>query len=109
MADAFDAVVSLDVIEHIAKEDEDRFLQTLALNLKPDGVAVIGTPNITMDKYASPSNKIGHVNLFDQKRLHELLSRVFQNVFIFGMNDEVIHTGFYPMCCYIMAVCAGKK
>ena len=105
----FDAVVSLDVIEHISKDDEDRFLETVSVNLNQDGVAVIGTPNITMNDYTNDSNKIGHVNLFDQKRLHELFSRKFQNVFIFGMNDEIVHTGFYPMCCYIFAFCAGKK
>ena len=72
-------------------------------------MAVIGTPNITMSPYASEGSKIGHVNLFDQERLYDFLSQVFQNVFIFGMTDEVVHTGFYPMCCYIFAVCAGKR
>lgn len=28
---------------------------------------------------------------------------------IFGMNDEVLHTGMYPMACYIMALGCGKK
>ena len=25
------------------------------------------------------------------------------------MNDEVVHTGFYPMAHYLFALCAGKK
>jgi hypothetical protein len=25
------------------------------------------------------------------------------------MNDEVVHTGFYPMAHYLIAVCCGKK
>ncbi len=105
----FGAVISLDVIEHIPKEKEDLFLKTISVNLAKDGMAVIGTPNITMSPYASEGSKIGHVNLFDQERLYDFLSQVFQNVFIFGMTDEVVHTGFYPMCCYIFAVCAGKR
>lgn len=107
--EAYDAIVSIDVIEHIPKEQEDLFLKTLRLNLSDDGIAVIGTPNITMTPFASKESQIGHVNLFDQKRLYTLLTTVFQNVFIFGMTDEVLHTGFEPMCCYIMAVCAGVK
>lgn len=105
----YDAVISIDVIEHIPKEQEDLFLETLRLNLRDDGVAIIGTPNITMSAYASRESQLGHVNLFDQKRLYKFLSKIFQNVFIFGMTDEVVHTGFAPMGCYIMAVCAGKK
>lgn len=106
-SNGYDVIVSIDVIEHI--ENEGKFLETLRTNISDDGIAIIGTPNITMNAYASAGSKVGHVNLFDQKRLHSVLSKVFQNVFIFGMTDEVIHTGFYPMCCYIMAVCAGKN
>ena len=29
----------------------------------------------------------------------------FRNVFIFSMNDEVVHTGFYPMAHYLFALC----
>ena len=27
----------------------------------------------------------------------------------FSMNDEVVHTGFYPMAHYFFALCCGKK
>jgi hypothetical protein len=30
-------------------------------------------------------------------------------VFLFSMNDEVVHTGFYPMAHYLFAVCADRK
>jgi hypothetical protein len=29
----------------------------------------------------------------------------FSNVFMFGMNDETLHTGYGPMCHYRLAVC----
>ncbi|MCX5711820.1 MAG: class I SAM-dependent methyltransferase [Candidatus Omnitrophica bacterium] len=105
----FRSVVSLDVIEHIRPELEDRFLKTICLNLDKNGFALIGTPNITTDKYASKYSRLGHVNLFSPERLDRLLRKYFDNVFIFGMNDEVIHTGFYPMCHYIMALGSGLK
>lgn len=105
----FDAVVSIDVIEHIIHDKEELYLQTICDNLSDNGFALIGTPNITMKPFASAASEVGHVNLFDQKRLYNLLSRRFSNVFMFGMTDEVIHTGFYPFCCYIFALCTNKK
>ena len=104
-----DCVVSLDVIEHIPVEQEDMYFQTICRNLKGDGFAVIGTPNKTMQPYASPWNKIAHINNYDQQRLYETMCKYFENVFIFGMNDEVLHTGMYPMASYIMALGCGKS
>lgn len=105
----FDAVVSLDVCEHIMPESEDRYFDTVIANLADDGVAVVGTPNETSDPYASPMSKAGHVNLFDGNHMTRAMKRVFHNVFLFGLNDEVVHTGFTPMCHYLMAVGCNPK
>ena len=105
----FDVVVSLDVIEHIRSEQENDFLRTILLNLGRNGFAIIGTPNIAASQYASEASRIGHINLYDQQRLKKLLLEGFENVFIFGMNDEVLHTGFPPMCHYIFALACNKK
>ncbi len=105
----FSAVVSLDVIEHIRPEQEDKFLKTVCMNLDRSGFALLGTPNITAKQYASKYSTAGHVNLYSVERLESLLRKYFENVFIFGMNDEVVHTGFYPMCHYIMAVACGLR
>ena len=83
------------------------FLDTVCNNLHEQGIAVIGTPNERMHPYAT--DKISHINNYSQERLYAALSERFNNVFIFGMNDEVLHTGFYPMTCYIMALCCGKR
>lgn len=104
-----DCVVSLDVIEHIPLEQESDFLSVICRNLKREGMTIIGTPNVTMYPYASPWNKKAHINNYDQSRLYGLLDRYFENVFIFGMTDEVLHTGFYPFACYIMALACGKR
>ena len=104
-----DAVISLDVIEHIPVEREDEYFSTICKNLKRDGVAIIGTPNVTMVPYSSPWNKIAHINNYSQTRLYEAMSKYFENVFIFGMNDEVLHTGMYPMASYIMAMGCGVR
>jgi hypothetical protein len=41
--------------------------------------------------------------------LRELMERYFDNVFMFGMNDEVLHTGYAQMCHYIWSIAAGLK
>jgi hypothetical protein len=38
-----------------------------------------------------------------------LLSQFFHNVFIFSMNDEVVHTGFHPMAHYIIGLGCTRK
>ena len=105
----FEAVVCTDVIEHINKNQENIFLNSILRNLKKDGFCIIGTPNITASKYACKASKIGHINLFDAERLKKLLLKKFNNVFIFGMNDEVVHTGYYPMCHYLFALACNRK
>ena len=87
----------------------DIFLNSILRNLKKDGFCIIGTPNITASKYACKASKIGHINLFDAERLKKLLLKKFNNVFIFGMNDEVVHTGYYPMCHYLFALACNRK
>jgi hypothetical protein len=103
------AVISLDVIEHINSDKEDKFIKTLFANLCPSGFVLIGTPNATAKPYASKYSRAGHVNLFTAERLGRLLRGYFDNVFIFGMNDEVLHTGFYPLCHYLVALACGAK
>lgn len=100
----FDAAYSLDVIEHIPPEAEDHFMANVCNSLRPHAICIIGTPNVEAQKYATPPSAEGHVNLKSAESLKELLSRYFHNVFIFSMNDEVVHTGFYPMASYLMGV-----
>lgn len=100
----FDCIVSLDVIEHIHAEHEALFLQTVEHNLADEGICVIGTPNVTSEAYASAMSKAGHVNLYDADRLAAMLSELFHVVLSFGINDEVVHTGFASMAHYLVAV-----
>lgn len=107
--ESFDVVFSLDVIEHIESTKEKDFLRVMWDNVKEGGCAIIGTPNIAMSPYASEGSRIGHINLYNQKRLHDLCKQYFENVMMFGMNDETVNVGFEPMTCYAFAVCTGKK
>lgn len=105
----FDAAYCLDVIEHIEPEKESLFLENLSACIASDGVCIIGTPNIAASVHASPISQRGHVNLKSGKTLKESLTPYFQNVFLFSMNDEVVHTGYTPMAHFLLALCAGKR
>jgi len=105
----FDAAYALDVLEHIAPADEDAFLSSLIASLAPHGLAIIGTPSLQSQAHASPASREGHVNCKDGPALRGLLGRFFHNVFLFSMNDEVVHTGFAPMANYLLALCCGAK
>ena len=105
----YDAIYSLDVIEHINREDEHGYLANLRGSLDDAGVLIIGTPSIESQQYASSQSKIGHINCKTGAELKALLQRYFVNVFLFSMNDEVVHTGFYPLAHYLIAICCGKK
>jgi cyclopropane fatty-acyl-phospholipid synthase-like methyltransferase len=106
---SFDAIVSLDVVEHILPSFEDEYFMTVYQNLAPKGICVIGTPNITAAPYASKASQLGHVNLYSQDRLKSVMQRYFHYVFPFGMNDETMHTGFASMSHYIFCVGFEKR
>lgn len=105
----YDGACSLDTIEHIPSALETRFMHNACRSLTPSGVFIVGTPNVEAHKHASPDSKMGHVNMKSADDLRALFKRYFQNVFIFSMNDEIVHTGFYPMAHYLLAVGVGVE
>lgn len=105
----FDGAYALDVLEHIPADVEDRFLENMIKPVKQNGVVIIGMPSLQSQSYASKQSKEGHVNCKDQRDLKRLMEKYFHNVFPFGMNDEVLHTGYHAMAHYILVLCCGKK
>lgn len=105
----FSAVYALDVLEHVPAAEEHQFLTAMLAPLDRSGVAIIGIPSLESQQYASEQSRIGHVNCKTAPDLKRLLEQYFDNVFIFSMNDEVVHTGFYKMAHYIFSLCAGKR
>lgn len=106
---SFDALVSLDVIEHILPEHEQEYMETIYNNVNSGGIALIGTPSIESAQYASEESKLGHVNMFSLERLKKTCETYFHTVLPFGMNDEVVHAGYSKMCHYAYCVCCNKK
>lgn len=105
----FDAIYSLDVMEHIPEKDEGTYLTNLKKSLSEHGVLIVGMPSLESQDHASPQSKIGHINCKSGKVLTAILRQHFHNVFMFSMNDEVVHTGFAPMAHYLFALCCQAK
>jgi hypothetical protein len=103
------AIYSLDLIQHISVTQEGRVLRHLRDSLSDTGVLIIGTPSLESQSYASPLSKIYDINCKSGLTLKALLKEYFHTVFIFSMNDEVVHTGFHPMAHYLFAVCCEPK
>lgn len=105
----FDAIYSLDVMEHIEEAKEHLYIKNLKASLADHGTLIIGMPSLESQSHASPQSKIGHINCKSGKVLKQILEKDFHNVLLFSMNDEVVHTGYSPMAHYLFAICTGKK
>ncbi len=105
----YDGAYALDVIEHIQPKEEDVFVGNIVKSLSSQGALILGCPTVQSQAYASPQSKAGHVNCKDGKTMRTLLSKFFHNVFVFSMNDEVVHTGYYPMAHYVFGLACSRK
>lgn len=108
-ARTYDGAVSLDVIEHILPSNAEGFVARIADALDDDGVAVVGTPNVHAGVHASAVTNAGHVNMYDAERLQKAFTEHFRHVMVFAANDEVVHTGFFPMAHYLLAVACRPR
>ncbi|MFI3269797.1 MAG: methyltransferase domain-containing protein [Rikenellaceae bacterium] len=84
--ESFDSFVSFQVIEHI--ERDEAFVAEIYRVLKPDGVAIISTPNAPMSLTRNP----WHVREYTADEFSELLSRKFESVEPYGVvgNERVM-------------------
>jgi 2-polyprenyl-3-methyl-5-hydroxy-6-metoxy-1,4-benzoquinol methylase len=105
----YDGIYSLDMLEHIPQAEEDQVLRGIVAALDPQGAVIIGMPSLESQQYASPPSKAGHINCKTEPELRALMQRYFNNVFMFAMNDEVVHTGFGPMAHYRLALACGPR
>lgn len=104
VAGSYDGIFALDVLEHIDPEKEHIFLSNIVGSLAPHGAVVLGMPSLESQVYASPNSKAGHVNCKSMPDFKGVMERYFYNVFMFSMNDEVVHTGYHKMAHYLLAL-----
>jgi SAM-dependent methyltransferase len=85
-ADAFDVVISFQVIEHI--RDDDFFLKEIHRVLKPGGLALITTPNRPLSLTRNP----WHEREYTGAELLDLSKKIFSYAHMKGItgNDKVM-------------------
>lgn len=105
----FDAIYTLDTLEHIEPGDEPRAMTNICASLSAAGVFIAGMPSLESQVYAAPISRAGHVNCKTGDELLALGRHYFDSAFLFGMNDEVLHTGFSAMCHYLFVLCTGPR
>ncbi len=109
LKEQFDAIYALDVLEHIEPAKEKVFLDNVKRSLVDDGICILGMPSLESQKFASAASIAGHVNCQSGSALRQTLLRNFHHVFMFSMNNEVVHTGFTPMAHYLIALCVNPR
>lgn len=91
LSGTFEAVYCLDVFEHI--KEENALLRNLA-NCAP--MCIIGAPSLESQAWASEVSRAEHVNCKSKEGLRTAMQRHWEQVLMFGMNDNVLHTGHMP-------------
>jgi 2-polyprenyl-3-methyl-5-hydroxy-6-metoxy-1,4-benzoquinol methylase len=85
--DCFDAVLLLDVIEHLSGDDRDKVIDQVSVTLKPGGVVIITVPSKKL-----PMNP-SHYDHFCIRDLEMLMKRKFAEIKITGccLHLPIIH------------------
>ncbi|MBM79178.1 MAG: SAM-dependent methyltransferase [Planctomycetaceae bacterium] len=106
----YNAIYLMDVFEHIDPMKENTFLIHLSQSITNEGCLIIGMPSLESQRIIPFDQRDpGHVNCKSGEDFRKLLSSFFHNVFMFSMNDEVVHTGHHKMAHYLIGLCCMPK
>ena len=103
----YDAIVALDVIEHIPETDASNFFKVINKHLGVSGMCMIGTPSAHSYPHQSALSKASHEKCYDQHELVSLMDTWYGRTLPFSMNDEIVHTGNPKMAWYyfVLGLC----
>ena len=111
--DEFDAVISVEVIEHIRHEDQSKLLNQAALALKSGGILVLTTPNRTVNEALGYQGFQPIEDWLSFDELSILLERQFEIVEMFSVVlpvrsrilDVLWKRLFYPINMTVVQRC----
>ncbi len=98
----FDAVVALEMIEHVTQADGQRMVANCAGFLRDGGLLVLSTPRARPDR--SVSRQVHHLFEYDYDTLVATLTPHFERVMVFCQNDEYIYAGHPSTAWNFMAL-----
>lgn len=106
----YDGFYCLDVLEHIDKKYESKFIANVIASCKRNSIFVFGMPSIESQSLIQIQNRDpGHINCKTKTELKKSMEEFFEVVITFSMNDEIVHTGHGSMAYYIFAICSMPK
>ncbi len=80
----FDVVVAFEIIEHIEKDAE--FLREVKRILKPEGLAILSTPNRVFSREQEIAENPFHIREYSEKEFAELLGTFFPSIVLGRQN-----------------------
>jgi SAM-dependent methyltransferase len=106
----YDGIYLLDVFEHIPPQNAPAFIKNVKKSMNTEGALIIGIPSLeSQDLIPEDRKDPGHVNCMSGIDFRLFLLKSFHNVFLFSMNDEVVHTGHTRMAHYLICLCTNPK
>lgn len=100
----YDAVVSLDVIEHFNRRQGEKLAVESLKFIKRDGIFIVGTPSVFIRDRQNAFSKAAHVKMYTQEELLEMVQKYYRRAIAFSMNDELVHTGNPKVAWYYFVV-----
>jgi 2-polyprenyl-3-methyl-5-hydroxy-6-metoxy-1,4-benzoquinol methylase len=101
----FDAILSMEVIEHMPRNEADNFI----LKLKELGHAeskwFLSTPRVLPDELRTENRKRAHPFEYTYEGFRSLLKTHFKHVHLFSQNDGVISSQNPSMAWNFVSIC----
>ncbi len=106
LREVVDAVVSLEVIEHLEKHLIPNYFETIAAVLNPrTEIFIASTPRMVPIEERSENRRRYHVQEFTYNGFRSLLQKYFTFVSVFSQNDTVISDQNPAMAWNYLAIC----
>jgi 2-polyprenyl-3-methyl-5-hydroxy-6-metoxy-1,4-benzoquinol methylase len=101
---SFDVVTSFEVLEHLHRDDQIRYIKEIARVLKPGGELFLSTPNKNLTKGANSY----HICELEEVGLRELLSQFFVDIEILGITTDSRIIPDVNTCSILVGKCRKK-